>query len=218
MKNLNMKPFIYMLAVLSALVLYITALIKEVDPTNFLDLIGIIPIIVTVDFIAYLTFTTWLWRFEFLQGWLIPFPDLNGTWEGQIHSSYKDEDNKKSGPLPVILTIRQKFGRLSCVMRTKEMTSHSYLEGFIINKEEQVQQLCYSYASRPKAELRDKSTPHDGTALFNIIGKPVEKLIGEYWTLRNTRGTFTLKFREKKILEEFPISLVKSISGQDSAD
>lgn len=89
-------------------------------------------------------------------------------------------------------------------MRTAEMESHSYLEGFCIDKDNQVRRLCYSYTSKPKTTLRDRSTPHDGTMLFNIIGKFDIKLKGEYWTERKTTGTASLTFRTKTLLEELP--------------
>lgn len=96
---------------------------------------------------------------------------------------------------------------MSCVMRTGEMESHSYIEGFCIDKDAQVRRLCYSYTSRPKASLRERSTPHDGSILFNIIGTPVHKLEGEYWTQRQTTGTITLTFRTNELLDEMPSDL-----------
>lgn len=92
-------------------------------------------------------------------------------------------------------------------MRTAEMVSHSYLEGFRIDRERQMRQLCYSYTSRPKVALRDRSTPHDGTILFNIVGDPVQKLEGEYWTQRRTTGTVVLTFETKDLLDELPSDL-----------
>jgi hypothetical protein len=157
----------------------------------------------------------WGWRWKWLQGWLVPFPDLNGTWQGQIETNWKDAQGKTPGPIPVILTINQTFGQISCVMRTAEMESHSYLEGFCIDKDAQVRRLCYSYTSRPKVTLRDRSTPHDGTTLLNIIGKPVHKLEGEYWTQRQTTGTIALMFRTKKLLDQIPSDLLDHpVSGQ----
>lgn len=207
MKNLNMKPFLYILSAFSVLVLFVAALVQGFDLRNFLDVLRLIPIVATADGIAYFIFTIWLWRWKRLQGWLIPFPDLNGTWQGEIQSNWKDAEGKTLGPIPAILTVKQSFGRMSCVMRTSEMESHSYLEGFCIDKDAQVRQLCYSYTSRPKATLRDRSTPHDGTILFNIIGQPIRKLEGEYWTQRQTTGTVTLTFRTKKLLDEMPSDL-----------
>lgn len=207
MKNLNIKPFLYLLAGFSAVVLFLAAIVQGFDLRNFLDVLRLIPIVATADGIAYFVFTVWLWRWKCFQGWLIPFPDLNGTWQGHIQTNWKDSEGKTPDPIPTILTIKQSFGRMSCVMRTEEMESHSYLEGFCIDKDAQVRQLCYSYMSRPKANLRERSTPHDGTMLFNIVGVPVYKLEGEYWTQRQTAGTVILSFRTNKLLDEIPDDL-----------
>ncbi len=207
MKNLNMKPFLYLLASFSAIILFLAAMIQGFDLRNFLDILQLIPIVATADCFAYFVFTVWLWRWKRFQGWLIPFPDLNGTWQGDIQTNWKDAEGNIPAPIPTILTIKQSFGRMSCVMRTGEMESHSYLEGFCIDKEGQVRRLCYSYTSRPKAFLRERSTPHDGTMLFNIIGEPVHKLEGEYWTQRKTTGTVTLSFRTNQQLDEIPEDL-----------
>lgn len=207
MKNLNLKPFWYILAAYSVVVLFVAALIQGFDLRNFLDVLRLVPIVATADGIAYFVFTTWLWRWKRLQGWLVPFPDLNGTWQGHIHTNWKDSEGKTPGPIPTILTIKQSFGQISCVMRTEEMESHSYLEGFCIDKDAQIRRLCYSYTSNPKTALRERSTPHDGTILFNIIGTPVSKLEGEYWTQRQTTGAVRLTFRTKELLDEMPPDL-----------
>ena len=207
MKNLNAKPFLYILATYSVLVLFVAALFQDSDLRSFLDLVRLVPIVATADIAAYIVFTNWLWRSRCLQGWLVPFPDLNGTWHGHIQTTWKDADGKTPGPIPVILTIKQTFGSISCVMRTAEMESHSYLEGFCIDNSAQVRRLCYSYTSRPKAALRHRSTPHDGTILFNIIEQPDQKLEGEYWTQRQTTGTATLSFRTKEVLDQLPDDL-----------
>jgi hypothetical protein len=217
MKNLNLKPFWYILATYSILVLFVAALVQGFELRSFLDILRLVPIVATADGIAYFVFAAWLWRWKRLQGWLIPFPDLNGTWQGHIQTNWKNVEDKTPGPIPAILTIKQTFGRVSCVMRTDEMESHSYLEGFCIDKDAQVRRLCYSYTSRPKAALRDRSTPHDGTMLFNIIGKPVHKLEGEYWTQRQTNGTVTLTFRTKELFDEIPSDLAEHpVSGGNS--
>ena len=218
MKNLNVKPFFYLLASYSVIVLFLAALVQGFDLRNFLDVLRLIPIVATADVIAYLVFTAWIWRWKRLQGWLIPFPDLNGTWQGHIQTNWKDAKGLVPEPIPAILTIKQSFGQISCVMRTGEMESHSYIEGFCIDKDAQVRRLCYSYTSRPKTSLRDSSTPHDGSILFKIIGTPVKKLEGEYWTQRNTTGTVTLTLRTSKLLDEMPNNVsVHPVSGADGA-
>jgi len=204
MRNLNLKPFLYILLGFSGLVWFIIAAASGLNMKNFLDFLRPIPQVVTADLLLAGFFTQWAWRWKLLQGWLVPFPDLNGTWEGTIQTNWKDSEGKVLGPISVILTIKQSFGHISCVMRTAEMESHSYSEGFCIDRERQVRQLCYSYTSKPSVSLRDRSTPHDGTVLFNIVGRPTKKLEGEYWTQRQTTGTITLVFRTKGLLDELP--------------
>ena len=207
MNNLNMKPFLYLLAGFSVIVLVVASLAQELDPRKFVNVLRLVPTVATADCFAYFVFTRFLWRWRVLQGWLIPFPDLNGTWQGSIQTNWQDANGKSPMPIPAILTIRQSFTRLSCVMRTGEMESYSFIEGLDIDEGSQVRRLCYSYTSRPSVSLRDRSTPHDGTIILRIIGSPVEKLEGEYWTQRQTTGKVTLGFRERKILDEMPHDL-----------
>jgi hypothetical protein len=207
MKNLNLKPFLFILLAFSGLVWFGLATASGLNMQNFVDFMRPIPKVVTADLLLVGIFMKWLWRWKPLQGWLVPFPDLNGTWQGNIQTNWKDTEGKTPGPIPAILTIKQTFGRQSCVMRTGEMVSHSYLEGFCIDKDAQVRRLCYSYTSKPKTALRNRSTPHDGTMLFNIVGDPVSKLEGEYWTQRQTTGSVELTFRSNELVDELPTDL-----------
>lgn len=205
MKNLNLKPFLFILLAFSGLVWFCIATASGLNMQNLVDFMSPIPKVVTADLLLIGIFMKWLW--QLLQGWLVPFPDLNGTWQGHIQTNWKDAEGRTPGPIPTILTIKQTFVRMSCVMRTGEMESHSYLEGFCIDKEAQIRRLCYSYTSKPKAALRSRSTPHDGTMLFNIIGTPARKLEGEYWTQRQTKGSVALTFRDKELVDELPHDL-----------
>ena len=221
MKNLNLQPFLFILLGFSGLVWFLIATTSGLNMKNLLDFMRPVPNVVTADLLFVALFTKWGWRWKLLQDWLVPYPDLNGTWQGTIQTHWKDADGNTPGPISAVVTIRQTFGQVSCVMRTAEMESHSYAEGFCIDQERQVRQLCYSYTSKPKVSLRNRSTPHDGTILFNIIGKPVHKLEGEYWTQRKTTGTVALSFLTKNLLDELPSDLpmhpmtVGSIQTQD---
>jgi hypothetical protein len=89
-------------------------------------------------------------------------------------------------------------------MRTEEMVSRSFLADFWIDGDQQIRKLGYSYHSEPKPTVERRSAPHDGTIVFELVGSPVIKLNGRYWTARSTTGEIELHFREKKLLEEFP--------------
>ena len=150
-------------------------------------------------------FVSYAWRWKIFRGWLVPFPDLNGTWQGSIQTTWTNpETGAIPAPIPVVLTIKQACTRSSCVMRTAEMTSRSYLADFWLDGDEQVRMLGYSYHSKPSPSVVERSQPHDGTIIFELINDPVEKLKGTYWTARKTTGEVILTFREDKRLDEFP--------------
>lgn len=204
MRNLNTKPFIGLLAVLSVVVLVVAAALQGFELKSFWALARVVPTVITIDWLAYLAFTRWAWRWSFWRGWLVPFPDLNGTWEGHINSKWKGPQGEIAAPIPAILTVRQRFNHISCVMRTGEMTSYSYVEGFCIEPDNQVRRLAYSYSSKPNLDVRHRSPLHDGTMLLDLIGDPVRKLQGEYWTQRGTVGTVTLRLKSRERLDEMP--------------
>ena len=103
-------------------------------------------------------FVTHGWRWGIFRRWLVPFPDLNGTWQGTIQTTWKNpQSGNVPGPIPVILTIKQSFIHISCVMRTAEMTSRSYLADFWLDGDEQIRKLGYSYHSTSLPSVADRS-------------------------------------------------------------
>ena len=169
-----------------------------------------LPKVASIDILLASAFIKWGWRWNKFQGWLVPFPNINGTWQGYIQTTWKDpKTGERPGPIPTILTIKQTFTIVSCLMKTGEMISHSYAEGFRIESDQQIKQLAYSYTSRPIPSVIERSAPHEGTILFNIIGTPVSKLEGQYWTSRKTTGEISLVFREASLLDEIPEDLGK---------
>ena len=208
MKNLNIKLFVWMLLTISLILLVIIAYFKGVVEVNLWNLIKILPTVVTIDMILVALFVKWGWRCKWLRGWLIPFPDLNGTWQGTIQTNWSSPENgERPSLIPVILTIKQSFTRISCLMRTGEMVSYSISEDFQLDKDRQIKQLAYIYTSKPKLSVDHRSSPHDGAIIFDIIGNPVNRLKGQYWTTRKTTGEITLMFREKRLLDEIPVAL-----------
>ncbi|HER24280.1 MAG TPA: hypothetical protein ENO17_04430, partial [Candidatus Atribacteria bacterium] len=194
MKNLNIKAFLFIFLGISAVIWFGIASLKNVDLSNFIEYLKILPQVVSIDLVIYAFFVNWGWKLKIFRGWLVPFPNLNGTWEGFIDSDWIDtKTNKKNDPISVILTIKQKFSKIDCVMKTTEMVSQSYVEDFKINKDKQIQQLVYCYISKPKLSLSNRSSVHEGAIVFEIIGNPASKLKGEYWTTRKTTGEIILK-------------------------
>jgi len=216
MKSLNVKRFALAIFAVFAICF---CLVAYRSGKNIFDLVDVLTIAYkTIPLVLFviMVFVTYAWRWKIFKGWLVPFPDLNGTWQGDIQTTWKNpQTGEVPAPIPVILTIKQSFIRISCVMRTAEMTSRSFLADFWLNRDEQICMLGYSYHSKPLPSVQDRSQPHDGTMVFELIGKPIEKLTGNYWTARKTTGEVVLTFRDKQRLEEFPSDLGRhSVSGK----
>lgn len=164
-----------------------------------------LPEVVTIYTVLVIVFTKWLWRIPQFQGWLVPFPDLQGTWEGEIQTTWINPKTKKSlPPIPLVLVIRQTFDSISCVMYTKESTSFSMAASFIKDDSSGIKTLTYNYSNRPEASIRDRSAVHDGAAILTVATRPRKELKGEYWTNRKTTGSINLKFKTEELLESFP--------------
>lgn len=205
MKNVNGKALLWMAIIFSSLLWFAIGKFKNLDFNQPIDFIKPLPTVITVDLLLAWIFSKWLWYMRIFQRWLVKFPNLNGQWRGHIQSTWKNAEGHKLDPIPVSLTIKQSFTKLSCVMRTNEMTSYSFIEGFLIDPDKQVRQLSFSYSSRPLAIVRDRSEPHYGTAILDIVDNPAKKLTGEYWTDRQTTGTIDLEFVCQSINVETPI-------------
>jgi hypothetical protein len=194
--NVLIKNFTYAIIGVSAIVWFGLAFLDGLDLSKASDFFGLIPKVVTIDLIIFAMFTKWGWKIRWLQGWLVPFPNVNGTWIGYLFSDWIDpKTHKRLEPIPTMLTIKQSFFHISCVMHTAEMKSFSYAEGFRIEADRQIKQLAYVYTSKPSLKISERSSPHDGTAVLDIIETPQHKLKGRYWTERKTSGEIELEYK-----------------------
>jgi hypothetical protein len=203
MRNLKVKPFAFIIFVFFAISFVGISLLTGREVTDVISALAVAYKTIPVILGLWGLFVWKGWKIKRLSGWLVPFPDLNGTWEGTLQTTWEDVP----GAIPVILTVKQSFTRISCVMRSGEMTSRSHFADFWIDSDEQLRNLGYSYSSVPSPLIIDRSPAHDGTVTFEIIGDPVTKLKGTYWNSRKSTGEITLTFKTKEMLDEYPEEL-----------
>ena len=205
MNTLVLYNAVRLLVVLSAGFGLALSVYSGLDPSQLKDFLGLIPKVITLDLLVVWVFLRWLWRWRIFRPWLVPFPNLNGTWTGHVQSDWVNpETNEGIGPIPAMLTIKQRLFLISCVMHSEEMKSDSYSEGFRIDADRQLKQMTYTYTSKPRPSVSQRSVPHDGTVLLDIVETPKLKLKGRYWTERETTGEIELEFLKKELLEEIP--------------
>ncbi|MCT1399014.1 hypothetical protein M4D81_08300 [Paenibacillus sp. p3-SID867] len=208
MRNIILKNFIYILVGFSAIAWFVMGSISNSDLSKAGDFFGLLPRVVTIDLLFITIFIKWGWKLRIFKGWLVPFPNLNGTWLGEIQSNWVNpETGESTPPIPAMLTVKQSFSHISCLMQTKEMRSYSIIEGFCIDDNRQLKQLSYIYTCKPRNKYNNRSLPHDGSLVFNIIESSCRKLDGRYWTERRTFGEICMEFYSDKLLEELPLEI-----------
>lgn len=210
MKNLKMENFVWAFLIVSVLAWVCILAMSGVKLELSWEAMKVLPDVVTVDLLVWGFFVKWGWKWKIFQDWLVPFPVLEGTWQGTFKSTWiNPETNAALGESPMVLVIKQTFTNVCCTIHThtQESSSQSYAASFLLDEESDARKLVYAYTNRPKAGVRHRSAVHDGTALLRVIDNPKRMLEGEYWTNRKTTGDIQLTFRSKELLETFPDDL-----------
>lgn len=177
---------------------------QNLDSVNFKEAAIRLPQAVGIYFIVLMIFTKWAWRFKIFQKWLIKMPYLQGTWKGELKSSWV---NPKTGlgvdPIPATLVIKHDFHKITCRLFTQESQSFSISADITIGPDGAMC-LSYTYTNKPLMLIRDRSAIHDGAAILQVLGKPKKRsLEGSYWTSRQTFGTMTFNFKSSELDDKF---------------
>ncbi|WP_181707167.1 hypothetical protein [Chthonobacter rhizosphaerae] len=123
------------------------------------------------------------------------FPNLNGTWNGFMHSTYKVPGTGEAWP-PILttITIRQTLFSISVTMKSGESTSYSSRETLEADYANKRFRVWYSYSNEPKAAVRDRSAPHNGVAFLEIDWDDNQnRLVGRYYNDRGSSGDMNIE-------------------------
>ena len=204
MKHLNVKAFAAVAIVLTVgiwlTLLFLSGLQIESTWLAFKQL----PTVLSIEMILWGIFVKWGWRYKIFQGWLVPFPLIQGTWRGKLTSTWINPDTQRTlDPIDIVLVIRQTFLSIHCTILTQESESRSYSASIHIDSDSGEKRLVYSYTNKPRVSVRERSAIHDGTASLLLIGNPPKAFKGEYWTSRETTGEISLQFSSESLAERF---------------
>lgn len=204
MKNIRKEVLVWLQVGLFVIIWVGILLVSNTSLKIGWESIGKLPDVITIYAIIALIFTKLAWRLSIFKGWLVPFPDLEGTWEGSLESTWIDPTSgQRVSAKPVTLVIKQSFSNISCVMYTDESDSYSTTAQIIEDDESGLFRLSYNYINRPRANVRDQSAIHDGATILKILLEPEKKLEGEYWTSRKTTGDISVGFVSKELAQQF---------------
>lgn len=138
----------------------------------------------------YTIFDKYLWRLLVLRKiGLVKLPDLNGSWEGYIASSFDAHATKHDATIE----IRQSWARISISLRTRISKSHS-LTATILTENQNAVIISYEYQNEPMPRAENTMHTHRGTARLTL--EPENQAIeGEYYTGRDRQNFGILSFK-----------------------
>ena len=138
----------------------------------------------------YTIFNRYLWRWRILHAIrVVKIPDLNGTWNGYLASSF-DKHTKR---YDATLRISQNWTQISIILETNYSKSSSIIAA-IITENPNSTVLSYEYLNEPTPDAKDTMHTHRGTARLTIQsnGKTLE---GEYYSGRDRLNFGILNFK-----------------------
>jgi hypothetical protein len=194
------KVLLYAMAGLTVAVLFVLSLVHGHAPHQASDWLAPIGPAVTVAGVGVWLFDRYLWRWPGICR-LVRRPLLHGTWHGELESDWVNPETSQRVPVDpdVFLVVRQRFWQLSARLLTRESSSASTLASLTTGPDG-VQQFLWVYTNVPRVAVRERSEIHRGAVVLSAPQQP-DRLEGEYFTDRKTRGELRLTSRYKKLIE-----------------
>lgn len=140
----------------------------------------------------YIIFDKYLWKMDILRRiGLVKIPDLHGTWEGYITSSFNANAAKYDGTIKIC----QNWERININMRTQDSKSHS-LTAAILTENQNAIIISYEYLNEPMHNAKTTMHAHRGTARL-MLASDNQTFEGEYYTGRDRQNFGFLSFSRK---------------------
>lgn len=189
------KAAIFLYSILIFLLSFMTG--ESIDENLFRWISGITGLVV----ILWTIYDKWIWRmwiFQYMAQFL-SIPILYGTWKGKL--KYERDENGSPGEVDVYVAINQTLSSISVRSFFKKPSGSKSITAKIENEDPDRKKLVYLYKSEAPYGKRDNNRPHDGATVFDIVGNPVKKLLGSYFTERNGAGTVILDMYSSTLSE-----------------
>lgn len=198
---MNEKQIIKSAIVLYSILIFLLSLITgdSIDENLFRWISGVSSLVV----ILWMAYDKWLWRmwvFKYLAMFL-HIPILHGTWKGKL--KYEKDENGNSGEVDIYIAINQTLSSLSVRSFFKKPSASKSITAKLEKEEPDRKKLVYLYKSEAPYGKRDTNRPHDGASVFDVVGNPVKKLLGSYFTDRKGAGIVILDKYSNILAENF---------------
>ena len=164
--------------------------------------------VVSVLVIIRLLFDRFLWHCPCFHGGVVKRPDLRGTWEVVLKSSYIDPITAKcSADISCYVGVEQTLSELKMHLMTPKSESWSIASHVRPSPSGNGYQVICFYTNEPNIHLRHKriSEMHNGALIIDTHGCGVrpDRLTAKYWTDRKTVGTMDFNNRVDRVFTNF---------------
>ena len=179
------KPLWVIMGIASFLTAAIVSCISTLKISPFVKSLIPAPSAFFIFLVLYWAFDNWLWKwstFKYFFG--ISEPNVEGVWEGKLKSNTYQKE------IPITLTIKQRWSKISIAISFNNSTSSSFSAAILCSKALPV--LTYNYENNPHHRESDTMTRHIGTA--ELVLKDKNTLVGNYFNSgeRKTEGAITV--------------------------
>lgn len=200
--------FLILIPILSICLVYVVGtLLQRYIPQPwilFIDSVGVLGMYT----IIFRLFDNSIWQL-FSSGifQIVDVPNLNGTWVGELRSSYDDNKN----PYEVRVEIIQTFSNIKVFAYFKQSWSYSIIASFHPEADKR-QVLHYIYRNEPRNNAKPTMQGHYGAAKHEFI-KDKESMECSYYNEpprdRGWYGSFNVKRKKRSFFENIFPSLRK---------
>ncbi len=138
--------------------------------------------------LLYVIFDRHLWKNRLVRRLgNVRTPNLNGTWDGHLTSSFDDGATKHEGTIK----ITQTWTRMGVTLEAQQSRSHSVVATFVIDDTDTV--LTYEYLNEPMSQAKKTMHIHRGTAWL-FMQPDSDTLQGRYYSGRGRQNFGSLRF------------------------
>lgn len=198
--NMNQQQIINGVIILYSVLIFLISFVtgKSIDDNLFRWISGATGAVV----IIWTIYDKWVWKMWFFKyvAWFLHIPVLHGTWKGKL--KYEKDQNGNSGEVDIYIAINQTLTSISVRSFFKKPSASKSITAKI-EEEPDRKKLVYMYKSEAPYGKRDNNRPHDGASVLDIVGNPVKKLFGSYFTDRKGAGTVLLDKYSDVLAENF---------------
>lgn len=186
------------------IIVWLVVLWAQGKPVLTIDFLRPFGLVVGTIVLVVGVFARWGWAWPLFQGWYVKRPDVRGTWQVDLQSSWINlETNEGIPPIKAYIAVRQTLTTLSLRLMTPESKSRLIAHSIELS-DDGIYRIAGIYRNEPRVELQgDRSEIHHGSLLLEVYGTPPTSMEGHYWTDRGTRGTMTISRKKEKLFDNF---------------